>query len=213
MCRSKIARLSKKYIYGLGIITLFGFGLIGTLIIVYFHKGSLAGSFSHGLHWLIQLLVGLAYGSVAAYLAWHVIHMAFMDPVRNFFATFFKGLSLNIPEVLFLSFCAGVGEEILFRAAIQPYLGIWVTSIIFIAMHGYLNPMNWRISVYGGFMVLLSSGLGYLFDHVGLVSAMSAHFIFDVILLAGLLKDKNETDPGTDDGSAAPMWPDNNSAG
>ncbi|MBK7566807.1 MAG: CPBP family intramembrane metalloprotease [Bacteroidetes bacterium] len=43
--------------------------------------------------------------------------------------------------MLFLSFCAGVGEELLFRGAIQPWLGIWLTALLFI-FYTDLNPKD-----------------------------------------------------------------------
>ena len=79
-----------------------------------------------------------------------------------------------------------MGEEILFRAGIQDYLililpeikawfegttvdpallntwkyehaSVWITSFLFIVIHGYLSPWNWRLSIYGTFMVIASA--------------------------------------------------------
>jgi membrane protease YdiL (CAAX protease family) len=90
---------------------------------------------------------------------------------------------LNFSEVLLISLCAGVGEEILFRGAIQPFLGVAVTSVLFVAVHGYLNPKDWRLSVYGAFMTIGIASLGYLAETQGLLSAIIGHTIIDVYLL------------------------------
>ena len=81
-----------------------------------------------------------------------------------------------------MSFAAGVGEEILFRGAIQPFIGVWPTAIGFVAIHGYLNPMNLKMSIYGILMVVVSAGIGYLFKYEGLYAAITAHFLIDLVL-------------------------------
>lgn len=83
--------------------------------------------------------------------------------------------------------CAGVGEEILFRGAIQPHLGIWPTAILFIVLHGYLSFSNLALMLYGVLMVVVSAGLGYLFDNFGIHAAIVAHFLFDFFMFLYLI--------------------------
>ena len=64
----------------------------------------------------------------------------------------------------------------------QYYAGIWITSIVFIAIHGYLNPKNWRLSIYGLYMTAVIVGLSYLFEELGMIFAISAHFAIDLFL-------------------------------
>lgn len=90
---------------------------------------------------------------------------------------------MTYPLIIFVSLCAGIGEEIFFRGIIQPYLGIVVTAIIFVAIHGYLNPKNLKITVYGVYMVFAIMLLGYLTDKFGLITAITAHTVIDVVLL------------------------------
>lgn len=117
-----------------------------------------------------------------------------LQNTRKFFSGLIGQLNLRFIDILFISFCAGAGEEILFRGAIQPYLGVWITAILFVALHGYINPFNWRISIYGILMCLIIAGIGYLNDHVGLTSAIAAHFMIDVYLFKMLL-----TQPSVED--------------
>lgn len=49
------------------------------------------------------------------------------------FAQIFKGL--NFGQVVLLALLSSVGEELLFRGAIQPFLGVWFTAAIFAIMH------------------------------------------------------------------------------
>ena len=111
-----------------------------------------------------------------------MIRLPILSESREFFTNLIKDAGLKLPDLIFLSIAAGVGEEILFRGAIQPFLGIWITALIFVALHGYLNPMNLRMSVYGILMVVVSAGLGYLFEKYGIFAAMTAHFFIDIVL-------------------------------
>jgi membrane protease YdiL (CAAX protease family) len=89
--------------------------------------------------------------------------------------------NFSFQEILFLSFCAGVGEEIVFRGMIQPWLGILTTSFMFIALHGYISYSSWPKVVFG--LILLSVGtlLGVLGEYVGLLSAIVAHILYDIV--------------------------------
>ena len=146
--------------------------------------------FQRATPWYQEIGVGIAYGVVAATIGWYIVKRAFLSETRIFFAKVIQDLNLSIPDILFISFCAGTGEEILFRGAIQPYLGIWITAVLFVAIHGYLNPKNWRISIYGAFMCLVIAGIGYLCQEVGITTAIAAHFAIDVVLLIALAKTK-----------------------
>lgn len=180
--------ISKKQLYLIGFITLFGLGSVGVFLIEFFQDRSFATIFQHGWEWELQLLCGLGYGLFSAWAAWQIVRSDILKPVRNYFVELFQQMNLRLADVIFLSLCAGVGEEILFRGAIQAWLGIWLTSILFIVLHGYLNPTNWRISIYGFYMIFLSAGLGYLYQYIGMLSAMTAHFTIDLVLLALIMR-------------------------
>ena len=94
----------------------------------------------------------------------------------------------DISTIFFVSFCAGFGEEVLFRGVLQPKLGIWLTAVIFVGIHGYLNPNNWRISIYGIYLTIVIALTGYLSRHFGLTTAIITHMIIDVILFYKLAK-------------------------
>jgi membrane protease YdiL (CAAX protease family) len=94
-----------------------------------------------------QILVGLSLGITSAAVAHFVLSLPFMRTISTKYVNMFSQFKLGWNEILFVSFCAGVGEEILFRGAIQPLIGIVLTAIVFVAIHGYLNPKECRISV------------------------------------------------------------------
>jgi len=187
--------MSRKTFFLLGIVTLLGFSSLGGIIIEQFLDIRFFTIFTGKYHLGIQVLVGLIYGMITALLGWQIVKSSLLSSTRNFFANIIKDLNLNTLEILFISFCAGAGEEIFFRGAIQPYLGVWITAIVFVALHGYINPKNRRLSIYGAFMCLVIAGIGYMCDEVGIVSAIAAHFMIDVVLLIAL---NNYASPETD---------------
>ncbi len=65
---------------------------------------------------------------------------------------------------------AGLGEETLFRGAVQPVLGILPTSILFASMHVQYGP-----SLLLGYVFLLSIGLGLLRRHINTTASFLAH--------------------------------------
>jgi membrane protease YdiL (CAAX protease family) len=83
-----------------------------------------------------------------------------------------KGLS-PVSAVLFallIGFGAGLGEETLFRGAVQPVLGIPVTSVLFASMHVQYGP-----SLLLGYIFVLSIGLGLLRRYVNTTASFLAH--------------------------------------
>lgn len=111
-----------------------------------------------------------------------------LDGTRHFFADLLLRFKVSFPQIILLSLCAGIGEELLFRGAIQPWLGIWLTAALFIALHGYLNPKNKPLFIYGIVLLVVSAGFGYLLPKYGIYATMSAHFWIDVVLMLYLKK-------------------------
>ena len=76
---------------------------------------------------------------------------------------------------------AGLGEETLFRGAVQPKFGILATSVLFTSMHVQYGP-----SLLLGYVFLLSIGLGLLRDRINTTASFLAHATYNslVILLA-----------------------------
>lgn len=142
--------------------------------------------------WYTQIGIGVVYGTATTLAAWLLIRTTMMTQVREFYATMIAPLELTNFDIIFISFCAGVGEELLFRGAIQPWLGVWITAIAFVAIHGYLSPKNWRLSIYGMLMTIFMAGIGYMAIYLGLLSSMVAHMVIDIILLYLLCKQARE---------------------
>ena len=199
MCRQEKReekhQMNRSTLWKLGWLTLIGFSVLGLLIIYFFQDTTLEEAFTQGWAWYYQVPVGLAYGALTAWLAWQLIESKIMTPVKSYYGEIMMNFELRWTDILFISFCAGAGEEILFRGAIQPFLGIWITSVVFVAIHGYLNPFNWRVSIYGLVMTVVIIGIGYLFEETGIYTAISAHFAIDAVLLSYLVKAEEKKVP------------------
>lgn len=195
MCKvsNQIEELSKRGIYILGIITLLVFP-IPAFLYLYFVEGY---SFQEFIRWeeifRPQTILGINLGIVYALIALIFMGAPVFKKLPNRVENIVRNMRLTIWDAIFLSICAGVGEELLFRAGMQTILGPWVTSVIFVAVHGYLNPRNCRISLYGlivlPFIFLISFG----YDHFGQWFSIGAHFSYDLILFMALIADSKTT--------------------
>lgn len=130
---------------------------------------------------LFQIGIGVAGGFVLSGMTWLMGKWKYLDDV-NFDYTLRLGIfNFSFQEILFLSFCAGVGEEIVFRGMIQPWLGVLTTSFMFIALHGYLSFSSWPKVIFGLILFAVGTVLGILGAYVGLLAAIVAHILYDII--------------------------------
>jgi len=80
------------------------------------------------------------------------------------------GAGTAVLFALLIGVGAGLGEETLFRGAVQPILGIIPTSILFASMHVQYGP-----SLLLGYIFVLSLGLGYLRRRYNTTASFLAH--------------------------------------
>ncbi len=170
--------------------TLFFFGIGGILIIEWLQDRSFIEVLWQGYPLLHQFAIGLLTGLISAGFALLIIFRPFFSRQKDFYFGLITSLNLSPFGMLFLSLCAGIGEELFFRAGVQPFLGIWWTAILFVFIHGYLNPANWRITLYGIVMVIIIAWFGFLFETIGIFSAIIAHASFDFILFMVAARDR-----------------------
>jgi len=128
------------------------------------------------------LTLGIGFGILYALLALGFMQSSVFQELPTRIETIVKNMNLSIWDCLFLSICAGVGEELLFRSGVQYYLGPIITSIIFVAIHGYLNPFNWRMSLYGLIVLPFILVISYALEEFGLWFCIGAHFSYDFVL-------------------------------
>ena len=182
-------RITKNALLSMSAITLFGFSGLSYLILS-FSEVSYFDMFDYQ-NLLTSIPVGLAFGAVAAFLGILILKLPILKDTEDFYAQLFKDVDLDLGDILFYSLCAGVGEEILFRGTLQPLMGLWWAAILFVILHGYISFNDWKKSIYGVFLILISAGFGYLTQYFDLFSAMAAHFIYDVIMFLRLRSKAN----------------------
>mgnify|MGYP001090944509 CR=1 FL=1 len=99
------------------------------------------------------------------------------------------GFRLTLIDCIIISFIAGVSEELLFRGALQPLAGIWITSAIFVIVHGYFDPRDWKKTLLTGpTTFLMCIVAGYLYLSLGLLYSMLFHFAYDLSAYILILK-------------------------
>jgi membrane protease YdiL (CAAX protease family) len=184
--------MPKSKIYLMGVATLLGFPIVGITLVGFVEEDPWSFSFNwfEPMNFALQMVIGLSFGLLSGYFAWWMINRPKMLEIKMKYGILINQFKLNIWEILFLSFSAGVGEEFLFRGVIQPYWGVIITAIFFVAIHGYLDPRDKKMLAYGLVMTVIIIALGYMKIHIGLIAPMAAHFAIDVVLLYSLSKDK-----------------------
>lgn len=174
--------MKKSKIYTIGFLTLLVFPIPAFLILYYFEGISPWELLQLDRYNSFNIGLGLMFGVYYAIFATILLESHVFKALPNRIEPIIKQMNLKWYDCLFLSICAGVGEEILFRSGVQFYLGPIITSIIFIAIHGYFNPKSWRKSLYGAILLPFILVLSYGYNIYGLGFCIAAHFSYDLYL-------------------------------
>ncbi len=95
--------------------------------------------------------------------------------------------ALPLGALWWLAFVSAVGEEVLFRGAIQPWVGLVGTSLLFGALH--VGPQGlfgaWSLwAAIAGFL------LGWIYQRTGVLAVpILAHFLVNAVSLTMLRRD------------------------
>ena len=100
---------------------------------------------------------------------------ALLDPILS---TFFFFIPVGI---IFLAASAALGEELLFRGALQPRLGLLLAALLFTAFHDQYGFSFDLLSIF-----LLALALGWLRSSMNLWACIAAHFWYDFSTSFGL---------------------------
>jgi len=143
-----------------------------------------------------QATWGLLIGLAVAVPAWVLVeNVRLLTPFRRQMREIAGRLDLHGLNPLWMGLCAGIGEELFFRGALQPLVGLWWTSLVFTFLHyqtGGFRTMNRMKWVYAGLVFLASLLLGYVFDALGLFAAALTHSTIDVVGLVVLRRDAGD---------------------
>ena len=90
----------------------------------------------------------------------------------------------TVPVAIYLAFASSVGEELLFRGAIQPTLGIGMTALLFGLLH--IGPSG-NLSTWSIWAVAAGGLLGYMFDQTqSLWPPLITHFAVNAVSILQL---------------------------
>lgn len=175
----------------MGLVTLLIFPIPTLFVLPWFEGVSANSIFQWENFTVFNIGIGIELGVVYAFLALLFMQAPIFETMPNRVEKIVRDMRLNIWDCIFLSLCAGVGEELLFRSGVQFYLGPFLTAVIFVAIHGYLNPFNWKMSLYGLIVLPFILLISYGFNTFGLWFAIAAHFAYDLVLFLVITNEEN----------------------
>jgi len=125
------------------------------------------------------LSAGIIFGLLVIWLT----ELSYFEDALSRYRNILKDIKISRLSALFLSLCAGFGEEVFFRGAIQPLLGISVTAILFVGIHGYFSFKNWKVNIFSISLTLFICLLGWAATEFSIWHAIAGHFSYDLVLL------------------------------
>lgn len=175
--------MKKSSLYLLGLVTLFIFP-IPTFVVLWYVEGiDPMTILDLDTFTLPNIALGTGIGISYAFLALVLSRLPVFDELPDNVEKLVKGMNFSFLDCVLFSICAGVGEELLFRSGVQFYLGPIITSILFVAVHDYLNPRKLKKALYGLTVLPFILIIAYGFESMGLWFAIFAHVSYDFILM------------------------------
>jgi len=171
----------------MALLTLVVMGGGGWLLIAFVQDRDPVALVLGPMQWSAQLPIGIVAGLAIAAVAWWIIAQPAMAEVRARYAALVSELMPGRWLQVAVSLSAGIGEELLFRGALQHWLGIPLTAIVFVALHGYLDPRDKSLLRYGLFLTVAMCGIGWTAEQFGLLMAMASHAVIDMVLISKLV--------------------------
>jgi membrane protease YdiL (CAAX protease family) len=152
--------------------------------IIYFSRPDPLTIFSRPVGPLSQLLVGQVLALLAGAGSWVLFRVTANSSSSARTIESYARLDLRGLNPLWISIAAAIGEEMLFRAALQPLLGLWIVSLLFLLTHVPVYRLRkldgatlaQAAGVFGGSVLL-----GFVFQYVGLLAAMLVHAWIDIV--------------------------------
>ncbi len=176
-------KLTRGQLLQITLLTTFVMTVLAML--VFWRRGiGMQDVFVGPMSWWKQAVLGSGAGGAAGLLVTLVVWKAqFFEGVRDISRDMLSMLNPGFSGTIGLSIAAGWGEELLFRGALQPWIGFWAASILFAAAHALLPRGGWGAVRYVAVVFVIGLGLGVLFHHAGLIAAMTAHAVYDFVAL------------------------------
>jgi membrane protease YdiL (CAAX protease family) len=162
--------------------------ILGVAITCLFQTRPLFSEWMVGIALWQQSVVALGFGALAMIGAEIAFRITYFRRVMVL-PPAMQNIDLSGSAPLIISLAAGVSEEILFRAALQPLIGIWFASAVFSVAHLRTasvagSPLKKVVYLVNVFVVGLA--LGLVFQKIGLVTVILVHAIIDFVALRSM---------------------------
>jgi membrane protease YdiL (CAAX protease family) len=137
------------------------------------------------LRLILSPLLGVAIGLVVVFLTRLAVHR--FDWARQLHRSF-RGLlgNLHARDIFILAVASSVGEELLFRGALLPWVGLLAQAVIFALLHvgPGLRYLPWTASA-----LVMGLALGLLHQEMGdLGGPIAAHFTINYLNLGYIVR-------------------------
>ena len=152
--------------------------------IIWFGQADPLAAFTRPMAPMWQLLIGQGLALLAAAGSYVMYRLTAQAKSTTDTIAAYARLDLRGLNPLWIALAAAVGEETLFRAALQPLLGIWITAFVFLVTHTpayrfrrldratFVQAAN----VFGAGVVL-----GLIYQYIGWIAAVLVHLWIDII--------------------------------
>ena len=157
---------------------------LAVVVILLFHRRPYLPTLLSGLPIFRQAFLGFAFGGIYWLSAAIGFKYVANRQTTQHIAKSYGRLDLTRWNPLWISLAAAFGEELLFRGALQPLLGIWVTSALFVLAHTQayrLSSVNKRVLMQSMMLFALSIVFSYIAQYAGLITVMIVHAAMDIV--------------------------------
>jgi membrane protease YdiL (CAAX protease family) len=154
-----------------------------------------------GLQLLLSPLLGIGIGLLVVVLSRLAVrHFAWARQLHREFRSILGEQTAR--ELLILALASSIGEELLFRGALMPWMGIWPQALIFAGLH--VGPgrrfLPWTLAAFA-----IGLGFGYLADATGDLGApITAHFVINYLNLRFIVATELPDEPTLEASEVAP---------
>lgn len=166
------------------------------LIIIYVQGGAIGTIIAGGQALYLQVGFGLAVGAAAALAALIGYKLQASKAHTKSIVNSYDRLDLRGLNPVWISMAAGFGEELLFRGALQPLIGIVFASFVFVLAHmpAYqMKSFKLTTMVHAIGIFATSIFLALVFEFVGLIAAMLVHTLIDIAGLYAIRRAARDT--------------------
>jgi membrane protease YdiL (CAAX protease family) len=157
---------------------------VAVIVILLFHRKPYLPTLLAGLPVAWQILLGLAVGLLYWAATTLGARRIAQRKTTKSIAENYSRLDLSGWNPIWIAVAAGFGEELLFRGALQPLIGIWLASVLFVLLHvrAYrMNNLSKRVLIQSISIFCISVALGFVAAYAGLITAMLVHTSMDVV--------------------------------